>query len=213
MLHYQKGRDSSKLIVFFAGWGCDEGQFGYLRDESDVLMIYDYDGERLDFDFSRYEAVDVLAYSVGVFMASVLGGGIPNARRFVAVNGNPYLFDAKLGLSAEKVRLMRGITLDNYLDFRRAYICMPDEMERYGKLSFSRPFDSYERELDFLESFYAEKKDALRPRFDKALFADGEGLFDLAAQRAYYGDKLKIVPESKHHVFFRFSSFSDLIAY
>ena len=133
------------------------------------------------------------------------------ATRRVAVSGNPYLFDDKLGLSAEKVRLMREITMDNYMDFRRAYIVMPDELDRYGKLSFSRAFDSYERELDFLEDRYKKEKDNIRPRFDKAVFASGERLFELAAQRSFFGDKLKIVPDSKHHLFFKFRSFADLI--
>lgn len=211
MLFYRKGRDSTRLIVFFAGWGCDEHQFEYLHDDCDVLIVYDYSAEPFGFAFSAYKTVDVIGYSAGVFMSAVLRDRIPAVRRAVAVNGNPFLFDERFGLSAQKVRSMREITLDNYMDFRRAYICMPDELERYGKMTFSRAFDSYARELDFLEDLYEREKNTLRPTFDKAIFADGEGLFDLAAQREFFGDKLKILPDSKHHVFFKFSSFADIV--
>ena len=57
---------SSSLIIFFAGWGCDENQFTNLRDREDVLILYDYRDLDLDFDFSPYRQVDVLAYSAGV---------------------------------------------------------------------------------------------------------------------------------------------------
>lgn len=71
------------LIVFFAGWGCDDNQFVNLHDRKNVLILYDYQNLRLDFDFSAYKNIDVLAYSAGVFVAAVLSDKIPGVKRKV----------------------------------------------------------------------------------------------------------------------------------
>src|SRR5574344_582814 len=109
--------NASDLIIFFAGWGCDENQFANLQDKKDVLIVYDYQNLDLEFDFSKYRHIDLIAYSAGVFVASVLQGKIPNLRKKVAVCGNPFLFDEKFGLSSKTIKIFNSITLDNYLAF------------------------------------------------------------------------------------------------
>ena len=63
---------SKDLIVFFSGWGCDDHQFTNLHDVKDVLILYDYQDLNLDFDFSKYAHIDVIAYSAGVFVGDSL---------------------------------------------------------------------------------------------------------------------------------------------
>lgn len=202
------------LIVFFAGWGCDDNQFVNLHDRKNVLILYDYQNLRLDFDFSAYKNIDVLAYSAGVFVAAVLSDKIPGVKRKVALCGNPYLFDEKLGLSAATVAALKAITLDNYLEFRRKYmVYSEDEYEKYNELQSLRTIESCQSELDSLQKMYQQSADTIRPCFDKAIIAENDLLFNPAAQKEFYQEKLRIIPHARHHVFFKFTSFADILDY
>lgn len=202
------------LIVFFAGWGCDDNQFVNLHDRKNVLILYDYQNLRLDFDFSAYKNIDVLAYSAGVFVASVLSDKIPRVKRKVALCGNPYLFDEKLGLSAATVAALKAITLDNYLEFRRKYmVYSEDEYEKYNELQSLRTIESCQSELESLQKMYQQSADTIRPKFDKAIIAENDLLFNPAAQKEFYQEKLRIIPHARHHVFFKFTSFADILDY
>ena len=89
MRYFFENHHSHDLIVFFAGWGCDENQFTNLHDRKDVLILYDYHDLSLNFDFTRYANIYVIAYSAGVFVASIMADQLPNLRCKIAVCGNP----------------------------------------------------------------------------------------------------------------------------
>lgn len=212
MQYFYINNNSADLIVFFAGWGCDENQFTNLHDEKDVLILYDYQNLELDFDFSKYENIYVLAYSAGVFVASIMANHIPNVRQKVALCGNPYLFDEILGLSAEIVQVFREITLDNYLEFRRKYMVFSDaEYVKYNQLQSIRSIESCQNELDALQRLYQQNKLQINPAFDKAIVAENDLIFNLSAQKKFYQDKLVIVPNARHHIFFKFKSFEEML--
>ena len=212
MQYFFQNHQSSDLIVFFAGWGCDENQFVNLHDHKDILILYDYQDLNLNFDFTRYANIYVIAYSAGVFVASVMADKLPNLRRKVAVCGNPYLFDKTLGISQATVQVFKGITLDNYLEFRRRYMVFDDdEYERYNQLQSLRTIESCADELAALQKMYNESRALINPSFDKAIVAENDLIFNLPAQQEFYKDKLQIIKNAKHHIFFRFKSFDDLL--
>ena len=72
MKQYLINNNSNNLLVFFTGWGCDESEFEHLQANSDVLLLFDYTDLTIDFDFSKYKNIDLIAYSAGVFIASVI---------------------------------------------------------------------------------------------------------------------------------------------
>lgn len=212
MQYYYQNNDSRDLIVFFSGWGCDYNQFADLHDLKDVLILYDYQDLELDFDFSGYENIYVIAYSAGVFIASIFADKLPNVRQKVAVCGNPYLFDEKIGISRENILVFKGITLDNYLDFRRKYMVVTDEeYERYNRLESLRTIESCAKEMRALQKLYAKYKDSINPQFDKAIAADKDLIFNIEAQKEFYKEKLRIIKNAKHHIFFGFRGFEDIL--
>lgn len=212
MQYFYQDNHSRDLIVFFAGWGCDYNQFSNLHDRKDVLILYDYQDLLLDFDFSRYDNIFVIAYSAGVFVASILTDTIPNVRQKVAVCGNPYMLDEKFGISSESIEVFKGITLDNYLGFRRQYMVFSDEeYEKYNRLESLRTIESCVAELIALQKLYAKYKERINPAFDKAIAAENDLIFDVRAQRDFYKDKLKVIPRARHHIFFHFNSFEDML--
>ena len=212
MQYFYQNNNSCDLIVFFAGWGCDENQFTNLHDQKDVLILYDYQDLNLDFDFMKYQNVYLIAYSAGVFVASIMANSIKNVRLKVAVCGNPYLFDETLGVDKKTIDVFKNITLDNYLDFRRKYMVFSDEeYEKYNKLQSLRTIESCESELKALEKMYKKQKDKIDPAFDKAIVAENDLIFKLESQKDFYKEKLTVIKNAKHHIFFKFNRFEDLI--
>ena len=214
MQYFYTNNNSADLIVFFSGWGCDENQFTNLHDDKDVLILFDYQNLKLDFDFSKYNNIYIIAYSAGVFVASVMAEKIPHVRQKVALCGNPYLFDEILGLSSEIIDVFKNITLDNYLDFRKKYmVYSDDEYIKYNQLQSLRTIESCENELIALEKLYSQNKNFINPVFNKAIMAENDLIFNLAAQKNFYQNKLRIIKNARHHIFFKFSSFSDILEY
>lgn len=212
MQYFYQNNHSQDLIVFFTGWGCDYNQFANLHDQKDVLILYDYQNLELDFDFTKYDNVYVIAYSAGVFIASIFADTIPNVKTKIAVCGNPYLFDETFGLPPEIIKISNEINHNNYLDFRRKYMVFTDEeFAMYNKLESLRTIESCKNELVFLQQLYAEQKDKINPLFDKAIMAEDDLIFNLRAQKNFYKDKLKIIKNARHHIFFRFKSFEDML--
>ncbi len=212
MQYFYQDNHSDDLIVFFSGWGCDYNQFTNLHDKKDILILYDYQDLTLDFDFSKYKNIYIIAYSAGVFVASVFSDFIPNVRQKIALCGNPYLFDENLGISEKTIQVFKDITLDNYLDFRKKYMVFSDdEYERYNKLESLRTIESCENELKVLQRLYNECKKQINPLFDKAVAAENDLIFDLQAQKNFYKDKLHVIPNARHHIFFKFNSFENIL--
>ena len=212
MQYHLQNNKSNKLIVFFSGWGCDEHQFINLQDNKDVLILYDYQNLELEFDFSKYQQIDIIAYSAGVFIASVVGDKIPNVSKIIAVCGTPYLFDEKLGLSQATIELFNSINLDNYMDFRRQYMVeTDDEFKRYNQLESQRSLESCQQELVSLQQLYQKHKKDINPKFDFAIAAENDVLFNLEEQKDFYKNKLHIIPQTKHHIFFKFKNFEEIV--
>ena len=212
MQYFYQDNHSQDLIVFFAGWGCDHNQFTNLHDNKDVIILYDYQNLSLNFDFAKYANIYVIAYSAGVFIASILADKLPNVRQKVALCGNPYLFDKNLGISQATIRTFKDISLDNYLEFRRKYMVFSDEeYERYNKLESLRTIESCANELTALQNMYQERKAQINPTFDKAIVAENDLIFNVKMQQNFYKNNLQIIPQSRHHIFFRFNSFEEIL--
>ena len=42
--------------------------------------------------------------------------------------------------------------------------------------------------------------------------AEDDVLFKLAAQKDFYQERLHIIPRAKHHIFFHFNSFEEILS-
>jgi biotin synthesis protein BioG len=212
MQYFFQDNHSTDLIVFFSGWGCDENQFTNLKDQKDVLILFDYQNLELNFNFNKYDNIYVIAYSAGVFVASIMHDKLPNVRYRVALCGNPYLFNENKGLSSATVEVFQAITLDNYLEFRRQYMVQTEEeYQKYNQLQSLRTLESCQNELECLQKLYQDNKTKINPNFDRAFAAENDVLFNLKQQKDFYRDKLQVIPNAKHHIFFKFKSFADFL--
>ena len=215
MRYYLKNNNSQNLIIFFAGWGCDENQFTNLQDKDDILILYGYKNLDLNFDFSTYKNINLIAYSAGVFIASILSSKLPLSSKKIAINGNPYLFDETFGISYKTVEIFKNINLENYLDFRRKYmVTTQDEFLKYNALESHRTIEDCLTELEYLIKLYQEKKDEINLNFfDIAIMAKEDDFFKIDAQKIFYKNKLHVISNAKHHIFFKFKSFKEILNY
>ena len=209
MKKYLINNNSQNLLIFFTGWGCDEYEFEHLKSDCDVLLLYDYSDLNLDFDFSKYKNFDLISFSAGVFVASIIDFDFKINKK-IAISGNPYLFDEKLGLSKKIQDILYGITEENADDFARNYLVKTDDEWKIFHHS-KRSLQSCRKEFDSLKKIYSENKFKIKNIYNLALFGQDDHLFDVSAQKEFYKDKLNIIKNARHNLFFRINKYEQII--
>ena len=208
MQKYLIENNSDNLILFFSGWGCDEYEFEHLKSTSDVLILYNYSDLDLNFDFSKYKNYNLIAFSAGVFVASVINFDFKINKK-IAVDGNPYLFDEYFGLSASMQEYLYGLTEDDCDEFVRNYLVKTNE--EYKKFHPSkRTIESCRNEFDCLKKIYLNNKQNIKDIYDFALIGDSDAIFNISAQKEFYGSRLNVIENARHNLFFRINSYDEL---
>lgn len=200
---------SNSLIIFFTGWGCDEYEFEHLKAKSDVLILYDYTNLKLDFDFSEYKEFYLIAFSAGVFIASLFNFDFKINKK-IAVDGNPHLFDEHFGLSKEIQHVLYNVSEETADDFAKNYLVKTkNEIEKFHHSK--RTIDSCKHEFEILKKLYKTKKHDIKDIYDIALIGDCDTIFNITAQKEFYGNKLHIIKDCRHNPFFKIEYYEQLI--
>ena len=211
---YSIDNSSEEIILFLTGWGCDERQFAHLKSEIyDVLIGYDYSDFELDFDFSKYKTINILAFSAGVFVASLIKHKLPKVSYSVAVNGNPLSYDKYFGLSENVQNIFKSISKDNILGFRKEYLVYSEEeLIKLNKCQPHRTLESCMYELKSLQEAY--QKPFIPIEYDLIWMSDSDKIFDLEKQKEYFKDsRVRIIPNAAHFPFFRFSTYEEFFIF
>lgn len=203
-------KNSDKLLIFFTGWGCDEYEFGHLEAGTDVLILYDYSDLKLEFDFAKYKDINLIAFSAGVFVASIMDFGFKISKR-IAISGTPYLFDEKLGLSKEIQDILYNITEDNAEDFGRNFLVKTDE-EWKNFYPSRRTLESCRTEFECLKNIYKSQKENIKDIYDLSIAGDEDRIFNLSAQKEFYGKRLILIKNARHNLFFRIKSYEQIFS-
>ncbi len=208
MQKYLVNKNSDNLLIFFTGWGCDEFEFEHLQSDSDVLLLYNYLDLNLDFDFSKYKKFDLIAFSAGVFMASIFNFDFEIGKK-IALSGNPYLFDEQFGLSKEIQRVLCSVTVETADDFARNYLVKTEEEWKKFHHSKRTP-ESCQAEFDALKNIYEKQKQNIRDIYDSAYIGADDPIFNPSKQKEFYGGKLHIVENASHNLFFRIKNYEQI---
>ena len=117
-----------QLLLFFAGWAADETPFKQYRPKDmDYMICYDY--RTLDFDYSifdRYRQVNVVAWSMGVWMGSLILSQVSRDKVFsLAFNGTTYPIDNLEGIPVNTFQAtLDGLTPATLQKFLRRMCCL-----------------------------------------------------------------------------------------
>ena len=207
MKQYLVNNKSDKLIIFFTGWGCAEYEFEHLTSNADVLLLYDYLDLNLDFDFSNYKKIDLMAFSAGVFVASIMNFNFEISKK-IAISGNPYLFDEHLGLSTEIQNILCNITAENADDFARNYLIKTDEEWKNFHHS-KRTLESCKEEFNSLKNLFISQNHNIKDIYDFVLMGENDEIFNTSVQKQFYKNRLKMIENARHNLFFRIQKYEQ----
>lgn len=201
--------NSQDLTLFFTGWGCDDNQFANFKSSDNLLLCWDYSSLSFEFDFSKYDKINLLTYSAGVLISSLLKDKLPKFDKKIAVNGNPLMSDKKFGIKNEVVDLMLNLDLDNCMDFVLKYLIYDEqELNKFLSSPSNRPFDSSKQELIKLLEYCDKKFEPIV--FDKAILSDDDKIFNPTTQKEYFKNYVLLQNAGHHTPFLRFSSTDEL---
>lgn len=209
MKKYLVDNNSDTLLIFFTGWGCDETEFEHLVSNYDILLLYNYTDLNLDFDFSKYKNFYIIAFSAGVFVSSIFKFNF-KWNKAIAISGNPYLFNEELGLSSKIQNILYNITEKSADEFAKNYLIKTEE--EYRKFHHSnRTIDSCKKEFNCLKKIYQKRKQDIKDIFDKALIGEEDPIFNVSAQKKFYGKRLNINKNSRHNLFFQITKYEQIL--
>lgn len=198
-LHNNKQKN---LIIFFNGWGMDEGAVSHLAPEDyDVLMFYDYNNLVTDFDFSileNYENIYLIAWSMGVMIATLFD---INYKKKIAINGTLEPINDNYGIPTKIYDLtIRGFNLVSAKKFQeKMFDIVPKNFTNTRKLEELR------NELIALKSYSANKEF----KYDKILLSRNDKIIPTKKQITYWHVEPNC--DGGHCLFFNFSKWSELL--
>lgn len=186
------------LIVFFNGWGMDEGVVSHLDCLGfDVLMLYDYRDYTMPFfDFSMYAKKYLVAWSMGVALSSCMHLDFIQK---IAFNGTQKPIDNRYGIPKK----MYALTIKHFNAGNRKKF-----MEKAGiQQNSSRSDAELKEELIAIQNFVPDKLHI----FDKVYISVHDTIFTPQNQVNYWQNCTKIVKmDSYHYPFFHFHYWSDI---
>lgn len=151
-----------KLLLFFTGWAADETPFEQYRPKGmDYMICYDY--RTLDFDtsiFSRYQQVNVVGWSMGVWAASIVLCSIEHDNILsIAFNGSTSPIDDMEGIPVKTFQAtLNGLTPASLQKFMRRMCKDANAYKNFLKITPRRDFDEIKEELKRIEEQYIELK-------------------------------------------------------
>ena len=208
---------NSKLLLVFSGWAASPEVFRHLEPEpdTDIWICYDYRGMEFEGEaLSRYPEIRLIAWSLGVWVASVVFGKrqIPFTEA-IAVGGTLYPVHDQWGIPET---IFRG-TLDNLTEegmhrFNRRMCGKRDLLEAYEQIP-PRPLTDIREELDYL---YTEikKTPSASPLFSgwtHTLIPSGDRIFPAENLRAFWQDRCPITEiEAPHYPFYLWKQWNEI---
>lgn len=195
-LHHKNNKD---LIVFFSGFASEPCLFDYSFDNTaDVLLVYDYANLDFNFDYLKdYEHVYVLAWSMGVAIASIIFENKHNLlTKAIAINGSDKPMQKGLGIDKRVFLLtLKTLSADSIQSFR-------DKMHSpnyFNELNFTRDCNSLKNELNFLYQTFKDYSSDICI-FDKAILGNCDQIFKVENLLANFKDRCQVqVLEIAHY--------------
>lgn len=206
---WAKKNNSEHLILFFNGWGMDENVVNHLSSDSDILIIYDYSDLSFNQDISTYKEVTLIAWSLGVFIASQVVQNLSNIKRSIAINGTLLPIDKDFGIDPKIFQL----TLDNMSESTRdKFFAKMVSSEKVRFISPNREVESQTQELAYIKKVFQGSNFGYS-NFDVAMVSDKDKIIPTKNQVSYWGKKsVEVIKlNSGHYPFFKFESWDELI--
>ncbi len=208
------GQQGSNLILYFAGWGTPPSAVAHLQipPNFDLLICYDYQDLQLEFDFSCYQEIYLVAWSMGVWVAEqVLQNQKVAIHKAVAINGTPKPNDDQFGIPSA---IFQG-TLDHLNattrnKFERRMCQSREVLAQYQQLPDYRPLENVQQELKYLDQ-QIKQRPTTTFLWHQAWIATQDHIFPVANQQAYWQSHCPVKTiEAGHYAFPYFQQWQQL---
>lgn len=213
----------NSLIIFFCGWALDYHCFSFLESDMDILFVYNYRDFNLEFDFSKYKKIFLIAYSYGVYVSSKVVCCLPKIDYSIAINGTLRPIDKHFGIS-EKVF---NLTCDNLdlMTINKFYGKLFNNQEDF--FYFSNNFkpllpiqDNKESLINIKNNFLSSDNNSLSSKvvefkYDKAIISENDRIFPFKSQLNFWNnynlsDRTEVY-KFPHFPFFQFRTFREIL--
>ena len=230
---FQRNNDQTparQLIIYFCGWGMTPATVSHLTlpDQCDLLALYDYRSLELsddlaDLPWDSYEAVDIIAWSLGVWAAEQViphWSTLPTIQRLIAVAGSPYPMHDQWGIPSQIFTgTLEGLSEENRQRFNRR-MCGGKRYKHLYEILSERPTEELRAELQAVydalpsaESETATPHSALS--WSLALIGERDQIFPadhLTALWSALGVPTQLIADGYHYLFDQWSSWEELLA-
>lgn len=205
-------RAGENLIVYFAGWGTAPSVVEHLSlpENYDLLICYDYQDLNCDFDFSVYQHIRVVAWSMGVWVAERVMQGY-RLLSATAINGTGNPCHDKFGIPEMIFTgTLNGLNEENRHTFERRICGSKSALNNYQQLAQRPTLDEIHAELTALYAFLQQDHRTDLIQWTKAIVASKDKIFPVQNQRTYWKERCTICEiEGEHLVFPLFSHWQE----
>ncbi len=208
-------QNNKKLIVFFCGWSFDYNPFKFLDcGNYDVVTLYDYADLNFDIDFSGYEEIHLISWSMGVFIASYLREKLPALTSVTAVCGTPFPVDDELGIPHKPFELSL-LHAETGLQgkFTRNVFVSEDLLKLYNETPVARSIENRVQELVELDKLIKSYKFEYSPFYTKALVGVNDKIIPAKNQLNFWGkfDVPVVKLDCGHFPFYNYKSWEEIL--
>lgn len=175
------------IIVYFAGWGSSPETVAHLvvPPEYDALICYDFRDLKLDFDFSIYRQIRLVAWSMGVWVATQVMQNLPLISA-VAINGTLRPCDDEFGIPKAIFQgTLDNLNESNLVKFQRR-ICGDRQLsEQYRQMTVSRQLLEIHQELTALYQAM-QQPDLAAVQWTGAIICQQDRIFPAENQQRFW---------------------------
>jgi biotin synthesis protein BioG len=194
--------DNPKCILFFNGWGMDENAIKHLDYSGfDICMFSNYKTiEEAGDEFSGYNEVNVVAWSMGVWAASqILEKSNIKITKAIAINGTERPVDDVYGISKAVFRgTLEGWDERNRNKFNMRMLGGRDNYKNFSDSLSSRSLEDQKNELQSIFD-NRENSGTLGIGWSKAIVGEKDMIFTPHNQKNWWDGKTGMVIKNIPH--------------
>ena len=215
MILEQLSSGHDRCLLFFAGWGMDARPFKRIAAEGfDLFIAYDY--RLLNADLSvlkNYDEIHVVAWSMGVWTASVVLQGIDIASA-TAINGTELPVNDNYGIPVQIARgTLNTLTPETLARFNRRICASAEVLAGFNAVAPQRGVDELKEEL---AAIYRQAETAVKSPlvWNKALIGRGDRIFPVANQERFWLEKQGVetqVFDAPHYPFYLWNKWNEIV--
>ncbi|WGE89780.1 DUF452 family protein [Actinobacillus arthritidis] len=206
----------ANLIIYFAGWGTPASVVSHLAlpNGYDLLICYDYqDLDFPTFDFSRYQTVRLVAWSMGVWGAEKVLPEI-NLASATAINGTPFPKHDEWGIPLQIFNgTLQTLNAENRLKFERRMCGDKQLLNAYLALPEQRSLTEIHHELEVLNTAIEANLVTPKLHWTNVIIGEKDRIFSAQNQLAFWQDKnvrMTQMPKGEHYLWQHFSEWEQL---